>query len=418
MKIREILVGSKQPAKQQHALWNMIGSTIYAIASLLLTYLTIRMIGPDKGGIFAIGLTLAQMFVYIAYYETRNYEVTDPENRYGFQSYHAVKTICCVAMMLVCVLYCILKQYDRYKFIVVMLVCIYRMLDGYADVYEGQFHKDGRLDLAGKSMAYRTVISVAIYLVTLAATKDLIVSLLLAVFSGILGILVFDVLIISTVKPLKLSFEASGLWGILKDCFPLFVGMFLWTYLLSASRIAVDNVMTSAEQSYYQVLFLPVSVINLFAGFMIRPSLIPLTELYAEREVKTFWGRICKMMFLLAGFTLFCMIMAYILGIPVLQLLAGCNLREYRLLFVFLIFAGGFNAAAYLLYYVLTIFRKQASIMLGYGTASVVALLSATRMTEMFGLWGAAMSYLISIVVLLIVFAVVIIKKHIVDKHK
>jgi O-antigen/teichoic acid export membrane protein len=184
----------------------------------------------------------------------------------------------------------------------------------------------------------------------------------------------------------------------------MFVGMFLWTYLLSASRIAVDNVLPSEYQSYYQVLFMPICVINLFAGFLIRPSLIHLTELYADNKMREFWKIIWKMIVLLIAFTVVCMAGAYICGIPILSLLVNCKLDSYRIMFVFLIFAGGFNAIAYLLYYVLTIFRNRLGIMLGYGIASVVALLISTNMTRRWQLWGASMSYLVSIVVLMVVF--------------
>ena len=87
-----------------------------------------------------------------------------------------------------------------------------------------------------------------------------------------------------------------------------------------------------------------------------------------------------------------------------LELLAGCDLSKYRLLFVFLIFAGGFNAVAYLFYYVLTIFRNQKGILCGYGLASICALLISNRMTGKWGLWGAAESYMTAILVLLFVF--------------
>lgn len=402
--LKQCIIGKKEPTDKQLFMWNMIGSMIYAAASMILTYMTIRIIGDKEGGIFAIALTLAQMFIYIAYYEMRNYEVTDVSKKYSFEDYHTVKIINCVLMILVTLLYCTLKQYDAYKYMVVLLVCIYRMLDGYADVYEAEFHTRGRLDLAGKSMAFRTLISVGSYFLVLIITQNLVWALLAAIFSGVIGVWVFDIWIFECVGKLTFRLHWNKCIGILKDCFPLFLGMFLWTYLLSASRIAVDDVMTSEYQSYYQVLFLPVSVINLLAGFLIRPSLIEMTELHANGERKKFWSHILRMLFVLIGFTVVCMMGAYICGIPILNILVGCDLSKYRMLFVFLIFAGGFNAIAYLLYYVLTIFRKGKSILLGYVIASVVAYIISPLLVKMYGLWGAGVSYLVSIVCLGIVF--------------
>ena len=253
-------------------------------------------------------------------------------------------------------------------------------------------------------MAFRTLISVGGYFVVLILTHNLIWALVAAIISGLIGIWIFDIWIFDCVGKIGVHFQKDKFLGILRECFPLFLGMFLWTYLLSASRMAVDDVMTSEYQSYYQVLFLPVSVINLLAGFLIRPSLIHLTELHANGEKNVFWKNIFRMLFILVGFTAICMAGAYICGIPILNILVGCDLSEYRLLFVYLIFAGGFNAIAYLLYYVLTIFRNGRSILAGYMIASVVAYVISPILVKQRGLWGAGISYLIPIICLIVVF--------------
>lgn len=403
--LKQWIIGTEKVTEKKLFVWNVIGSALFAVASMILTYLTINMIGADDGGVFAIGLTLAQMFAFIAYYEMRSYQVTDSENKYTFKDYYTVKLINCIIMMVVTIAYILLKQYDGYKSIVVFLVCIYRMLDGYADVFESQFHTDGRLDLAGKSLAFRTIISVVTYFVILGISNDLLIALVGAIVSGLVGIYIFNIDIYREFGKIGISKDVSKIIGVLRDCFPLFVGMFLWTYLLSASRIAVDNVMSSEHQSYYQVLFLPVSVINLFAGFLIRPSLIQLTKLCSENEMQDFWKIIRRISLYLVVFTVICMVGAYVLGIPVLNILTGCDLAEYRVLFVFLIFAGGFNAIAYLFYFILTIFRSQIGIIGGYSIASLFALLTSNYMTEKWGLWGAASNYMCSVVILTIVFS-------------
>lgn len=409
--LKKWMIGKEEPTEQRLFLWNMIGSGIYAMASMILTYLTIRMIGPEDGGIFAIGLTLAQMFIYIAYYEMRNYEVTDAENKYTFSDYHMVKIMNCIVMLAVSLLYIIVKRYDVYKAVVVFLVCLYRMLDGYSDVFEAQFHKDGRLDLAGKSMTFRTVLSVVVYFIILEITHNLVGALTGAIVSGILGIYLFNIMVFEQFGGVKLRWNKEKIIGILKDCFPLFLGMFLWTYLLSASRMAVDDKMASEFQSYYQVLFMPVSVINLFAGFLIRPSMIELTDCWAKRKRKAFWKIIGKMLLELLFFTVICMGAAYLCGVQVLSVIVGCNLQEYRGVLTFLIFAGGFNAMAYTLYYVLTIYRSRTSIMLGYGIASVMAFGISGILVEKYALMGAALSYFLPIVMLTFIFIVCIVIK-------
>ncbi|MCR5797355.1 MAG: hypothetical protein K6G63_05495 [Eubacterium sp.] len=403
--LKRLIIGG-EPSEKKLFFWNMMGSGVYAFTSLILTYMTIRFAGDREGGVFAIALTLAQMFIYIAYYEMRNYQVTDAKDRFSFSQYHAVKIINCFVMMVIVAGYILVMRYDMHKAIIVFLVCFYRMLDGYSDVYEAEFHKRGRLDLAGKSMTFRSVISVAVYFIILIITGDLLWSVIGAIVSGLIGIGIFNLLVFDCVGKISVEFKGATIKNILTECFPLFVGMFLWTYLLSASRIAVDAKMASEFQSYYQVLFMPVSVINLFAGFLIRPSLLGLTEQYANGDMKPFWKTIRKMVLLLVAFTVVCMAGAYICGIPVLEVLVKCDLKAYRIMFVFLIFAGGINALVYLLYYIMTIFRAGKGIMIGYITSSVIAFFISGVLTEKHGLWGASWSYLISVGYLMLFFVI------------
>lgn len=386
--------------------WNMIGSTVFAVASMALSYLTIRMAGEQDGGLFSIAITLSQMFAFIVYYEMRNYQITDVSARYGFADYFSAKIINSVIMMAICVLYVIVKGYDEKKCIVILLVCVYRMADAVADAFESQFQVSGRLDLAGKSMTYRTLLSVTAYFCTLAATHDIVISASAAIIFAVIGVFCFDVVPIRKYSAIKISF--THVPSIIKVCFPLFVGVFLWTYILSASRIAVDDCMEARFQAYYQVLFMPVSVINLFAGFIFRPMLTELSVLNDEGRKKEFFGRIFKMIALIVVFTLLCAAAAYAVGVQVLGFLAGCSLGEYRHVLVLLILSGGLNAVSVALYYVLTIYRSSKSIMAGYIIASVAAYFISPILVERYGLMGGAYSYMAVVMLLIIIFGVCI----------
>ena len=383
---------------------------MYAASSLLLTYLTIRMVGADEGGMFAFALTMAQLLANIVYYETRNYQVTDTKNQYVFGDYHSVKIINSIIMLLTAAVLVVARKYSFTKAILVILVCIYRMLDGYADGYESHFHANGRLDLAGKSMTFRAITSVSAFFVLLSITHNTVVSISAAILAGVMGILIFDVWAFGAVGRVEISFNRKAISGIIKACFPLFASMFLWTYILSASRIAVDTAMNDNAQAYFQVLFMPVSVINLFATFILKPSLIGLTEDYSNRSNR-FIARTLKLLAEIAIFSVVCMALAYFLGPPVLQIISGLDMSQYRLLFTFLIFAGGINAIVYLLYSLLLIFRWSKQILITYVLASVLILFLSLKMTAVWGLWGASVSYLAAVSFVMIIFGVMVVSE-------
>lgn len=396
-RISEIIVGTAGTNDRKNFIWNMLGSTVYSVASMLLSYLTIRIAGEVEGGIFSIALTLAQMFIYIAYFEMRTFQVTDVRDQFRFPDFYTTKWITCVAMMLVSAGYVWLQGYDGYKAQVVLLLCLYRMIDGVADVFESQFHKDGRLDLAGKSMTYRTGVSVAVYFVVLVMTKNLVYSLIAACVAAVFAAWLFDIYVYRFYGKISFTKDKGNIIKVLKACFPLFAGVFLWTYIMSASRLAIDHQMSSEYQAYYQVLFMPVSVINLCAGFIMRPLLLNMTECYKNGEVRKFLGMIGKVMAVLGGFTVLCMLGSLWIGPEVLAILAGCSLAQYRYLLVFLMFAGGFNAVTFVLYYALSIMEKKKAILWGYVFASLLSAVLAEKLVQWYGMEGGAVSYFVVI---------------------
>lgn len=410
VRIFEKTVMEKQPTEKENFLWNMIGSGIYSASTMLLSLYVIKFVGADQGGVFSIALTLSQMLVYIAYFEMRTFLVTDAKREFSFSEYHATKILVCILMLIVSILYTIIKAYDLKKAIVILLVCFVRFLDGYADVYEAQFQRDGRLDLAGKSLTYRTIMFVLALVLCLLLSRNLILSLVIADVIAMIGVLLFDVWVMNMLEGVTCSWKFRKIKEIITACFPLFVGVFCWTYILSASRIAIDGNMSNEYQAYYQVIFMPVSVINLFSGFVFRPMLPRLSDDYNAGHYTEFKRLLYKGILGMVVFTGICMCGAYLLGIPVLSVLSGCDLSEYRGVLVFLLFAGGFNAVAFTMYYVLTIMRCFVSILVDYIIAAVLAFVLSPVCVQKYGINGAAGSYFIVVLILSLLFSLSIFK--------
>lgn len=405
----ELLTGKEPAGEKKNFIWNMAGSGIYSFISMFLSIIVIRIMGEKMGGVFSIAITISQMLLYIAYFELRTFQVTDVEHRYSFAQYHGAKLITCILMMVVSVIYIAIQGYDTEKMLIVFLMCIYRMLDGYADLYEGQFQLHDRLHLAGKSMAFRSIISSAFFIGALILTRNLVLSLGIAIVTALVALWAFDLLIESSFGSIKPSFDRKVIKSILTECFPLFVGAFLWVYILSASRIAIDSNMADEYQAYYQTLFMPVSIINLFATFFFRPALTPLSEYYSKRDKEAFFKKIKGLLVLIAVFTVICMAGAFLLGIPVLSLMSGCDLGEYRMVLVVLMVGGGLNSASFFLYYILTIMRKPKSVLAGYISAALLSLVISSALVQQMGIWGAALSFLITVGYLCMVFSILIV---------
>ena len=63
--------------------------------------------------------------------------------------------------------------------IIILLVCLYKISDSIADTFEGEFQKEDRIDISGKSEFYRVFFSILVLVIAVAVSKNLILSLII-----------------------------------------------------------------------------------------------------------------------------------------------------------------------------------------------------------------------------------------------
>lgn len=165
--------------------------------------------------------------------------------------------------------------------------------------------------------------------------------------------------------------------------------------------------MNDAAMAVYGAIFMPTSVINLVAGFIIRPFLTKLSLDWERKAWKDFAAIIRTIFMVIFGLTILAVGAAAWLGIPVLSLLYP-NLREAlldcRWALVMIILGGGFNAWMSLFYYSLIVMKCQKHIFGGYVFVCVTALILSPIAVVRNGILGGAVSYLILMVLLAVCF--------------
>ena len=301
----------------------------------------------------------------------------------------------CIITFLASIVYVVFNNYDIRKVIIILLVCLYKISDSIADTFEGEFQKEDRIDISGKSEFYRVFFSILVLVIAVAVSKNLILSLIIMNVVAYGMIVLLDISIAVKRVSVRMTGDMKRLWELVKMCIPLAVSTFLSTYIINSSKLSVDRVLGDEAQLYYTAVFMPNMVINLFSGIIFKPMQTAMAVNYYEKKYKNFWHIISKMILIITGFTFVCEVGAYILGIPVLSWLYGVNLKEYKLTLLLLLLCGGINAINIIFYYVLAIMRKQKYMTILYIIVCLVSFLIMDTMTGKMGLMGASLGYLI-----------------------
>ena len=409
------MLGSDDNIAYRGIVWNMLGSAIYAITSMLLGSAVTRIIGADLGGIFYFAFsTFGQQMYIIAYFGMRPIQSTDTAYSYSFGDYIQFRLVTAAAAVFGGILYIFAVRASLVKSAVIILMVCYKIIDAIADCYESEYQRDGRLYMTGKSMAFRTLLSVLGFLIALLVSKDIIIASIAAVAMQAAGLYIFCMIPIRSVEGADTFKHIGSIKKLFNESKWLCLSSFLDLYIFAAAKYAVDAYMEPSASSYFSTIFIPTSVINLMAGFVIRPVLTTLSKLYDDKDIKAFKGIVIKIALLIAVMTVAGMLAAAAIGIPVLSWLlgssAGAMLSPYRGALVIVILGGGFYAILNLLYYVLTIIKKQLSIFIIYAIGCVAAFILSRYMVLKAGIDGAAISYAMLMIFVAAMFAGVCIK--------
>jgi len=398
--LSRLIIGKERGnLEKRNILWNIVGSFLYAFASMVLSIAVVQIAGEDDGGIFTFAFsTFGQHMFMMAYFGIRPFQITDTGNKYTFGEYLGLRLLTCAAALAVGLGYVAINDYTFKKAATVFLMVAYKVIDALADTYEAEFQRSGRLHLTGKSNAFRTILSVTVFLTVLASTKDLVTASVAAVGAQVVGFLVFDVLVIRELPNIDWTARSGRKYGLLKDNTLLFFSVILDFYIFSASKYAIEGCMADRDMAIYGAIFMPTSVINLVAGFVIRPYMTKLAFTWENSRLKQFVGIIGRLSAIIAGLTVIALGGAWFLGIPVLSLLysnISYALAECRPAFMLIILGGALNAFMNLFYYAMIIMKMQKYIFGVYGVVAVMAVLISTPFVRWGGIFGGALAYTI-----------------------
>ena len=261
---RLIIGDGSAVSEQKNIIWNMIGSFLYAFASMVLSIAVVQLAGEDAGGVFTFAFTtFGQHMFMAAYFGIRPFQITDTGEKYTFGDYLGLRLITCGLAILVGFSYVMVSGYTFEKAAIVFLMVVYKVIDALADTYEAEFQRGGRLYLTGKSNAFRTILSVACFLGSLALTGELLTASIWAVGAQIAGFLLFDVLVIRELPNVTWKSGRGKKFQLFRDNILLFFSVVLDFYIFSASKYAIEAHMADRDLAVYGAIFMPPSVINL-----------------------------------------------------------------------------------------------------------------------------------------------------------
>ena len=413
------------PSAKKIYFWNLLGNLAASGVSVLYLLIVTRLTSASIADQFSLIWSIGTLWVVIGLFQVRNFHGTDVRQKYSFRSYFQARILTNLIMIVTLFPYLQIVGGNCYtKSIISMtfLMILYRAWDSISDLFQGLFQQRERMDIAGRTMFYRYSTSAFILLLALFLSNSLLIALIsLVVWNG-LFIIFYELPFVYQFESFKWTEilnlkDLSEAMNILKDCFPLFLNGFILLYVLNEPKLIIERglserVLQTGMQRDFNILFMPVFFMSLII-LMVRPLITELAFLYVDKMHEKFNSIVHKLILFISGGGMLIVVLAYLLGVQVLGLVFGVDLRDYQFPFTILILAGVLYALAIIFENILTIMRKQHLLITIYVIMLVVTLLITKTFIFNWGMLGAALAFLVVMFVYLVGISIIYFRERI-----
>lgn len=406
--IKNFLYNSKNQMEAAY-IWNTSAAMLNAFQTVFILMIISRIDPISDAGIFTIAFAIGNLMMTIGKYGTRQFQVSDINEKYSFEEYCLARAITCVMTIAVSLIYVGYNAgtglYDIKKCIVIMFVCLAKTVDAFEDVLHGMMQQKERLDIAGKILTLRLLTYILVYMGVYLVRKDLILASGISLIVSIITFVLFDFPAIKKFHVCRQAIKGIKVVTLLKEGFPLFIAAYLVMYIGNAPKYAIDKVLSSEAQACFNYIFMPVFVIGLLSQFVYQPIISKMALMWHVGENQKFGMIILRQLLIISGLTGGVMVGGYILGIPVLSIIYGVDLQGYKSHLMVLLASGGMLALVNFFQMIITVARRQNYLMIGYVLAYVCFLLGGTRVVKQYGVMGISVFYLVVVTGIALVFA-------------
>ncbi len=379
----------------KNILWNTFGSVWYSACQWAITVIVYHIASYEAAGYLSLAMTTSSSFSAISLFSMRNFQVSDVRGEYSRDIYTGSRILTCVVALICCIVSSVFQN-NAYQTLCITAFMVVRVAEAFVDVLHGEDQKHDRYDYIGKSYIIRGFLTVAIFVIGLKATGDLLTTLFIVAGTNLLAAILYDWLKtngLARIKPILFSRQVLEL---LKKCAPIVAFAFLLSLHNLIPKNALQQVMGTEHLGIYSTIASPTLVVQVFASVAFNPFLPTFSEALAQKNYHRFLQLLRKTYL---GFLVLCIVVtagAFLLGRFGLTVLFGEQILEYYDLFLPIVWVTILTAIIWILSAVIVAMRQMKWLLTGIAGTFVLLLFLTHPCIEAFGKNGVSIVQLIT----------------------
>lgn len=389
--------------KKRDFIWNLIGTSINSFNSLFFMIVINHINLKSEAGVFTYAYSLICLFFILATFYNRVYQISKSD-KFSSKDFILYRVLSSIFTVIIVFLFSIINGYNLFKLSVIMLICLFRMIEAISDAVYGVLQYKGYLYKSGISLSLKGIIGLIGFTLVDYFTKSITLALVSLIILNLAFFYFYDYKNVKEYLNGKVSF--NNILLILKETLPIFIYSFLAMYVANICKYMLDYFDTEEAQNIFGIIFMPSTVIGLCSAYIVVPIITSLNDLLKSKKYKEFNKLVSKMMIILVGVGMVAIIGAYILGIPVLNVLYGMDLSDYKNLLLLVLVGATFYTLANVYSQVLVLLNVHKMQTLIYVVMSIVSTLICYFLISSYKLSGSVYSYVIFMFILLILYLI------------
>jgi len=184
----------KKNGEVSGALINSIGTVSVFFAQWVISVLIVRITGYADAGIFSLAMSISNIFLYIANYNIRNFQISDAKQEYTQNQYLLSRFLSVAISFVACFVYmAVVGGYTEIEKVAILMYLFYSNSTMISDVMMGTVQINGHIEKGGYSNILRGIVCLLTYLGVYILTKSLVSALLVMSIGSVLVVIFYDI---------------------------------------------------------------------------------------------------------------------------------------------------------------------------------------------------------------------------------
>ncbi len=373
-----------------------VGAFVLLFGQWLISILLVRLGGYEDAGLFALAMSISNVFAHFANYGIRTYQISDTKGEFTQNQYQIASWVTIAASYVLCVGYFgLVGSYSLLEKAAILLYLSYNNVNSFSEILFGRLQLDGHLEINGFSSILRGVLCFAAFLGAFLLTHRMLPSLAVMVCATALVVMLFDCRLYRRLcgKVFQRCAEpTAAIATLLKQSFPLMAANVIPLIATAVPRRTIQQVLGTTMLGYFSSLFTPTVVITVLVPMLLQSVLPEFSALWKQgqrvkllRMTARYYGVVAFLVTVALG-------VSAVMGRWALGIVFGLEILEYFPLLYWAILATGCNAVTVVSNYLLISMRKNHAATISTVVAAGISAAVSAPLVAHFGIAGGALA--------------------------